>query len=123
MASTDRVAKLSSPSPGTSVFSESAKAHVEGLARAHNELFDKFSQSGQKWADRLQEEVHLFTELGTKLTAARSIPEVAAAYQSYADHRVEKAGEDAKRLMEDGQAFLESGARLWFNNWSRDASS
>lgn len=105
MASTDRVRPL-----GTETYSEE-------FAHMQNELFEQFQRSNQQWAERLQTEFKLFAELGTKLSAARSIPDAAAAYQSYANQHMVMASEDARRLFEDYQALVVSGAHLWRTNW------
>jgi hypothetical protein len=90
---------------------------TEELARAENELLEMFRKSNQEWSERLQTEVKLCSELGAKLNAARSIPEVAAAYQSYASQHLAMAGEDAQHLFEDYQTLAATGARLWTPNW------
>jgi len=115
MTSMDREAKPSTTGLGASEFG--ADKLAEELAYTQNALLEKFQKSHQKWADRLQTEVKLFSELTAKLNAARSIPEAAAAYQSYASRHVVMAGEDALHLFEDCQALAETGARLWSTNW------
>jgi hypothetical protein len=127
MSSTDRTTsrtrRSSEHDVSSSEFAAMAKTHAEDLARTQNELFDTFRKSSQKWADRLQAEVSLFSELSAKLTSARSIPEAAAACQNYAGQHVLMAGEDAKHLLEDGRVLFETGTRLWSSNWPRGASS
>ena len=97
--------------------SEFVTEKTEELVRAENELLERFRKSNEKWSERLQTEVKLFSELGAKLNAARSIPEAAAAYQSYASQHLAMAGEDARHLFEDCQVLAETGARLWTTNW------
>jgi hypothetical protein len=90
---------------------------TEELTHAENELLEKFRKSNQKWSQRLQTEVRLFSELEEKLNAARTIPEATAAYQSYANQHMAMAAEDARHLLEDCQAFAETSARLWAPKW------
>jgi hypothetical protein len=97
--------------------SEFVAVKPEELARTETELLEMFRKSNQEWSERLQTEINLFSELGAKLSAARSIPELAAAYQSYASQRVAMAGEDARHLFEDCQTLARTGARLWTTNW------
>jgi hypothetical protein len=91
--------------------------YTEQLARAQSELLETFQKSNQKWADRLQTEVKLFSELSARLGAARSIPEAAAAYQSYANQHLVMANEDARHVFEDYQALVKTGTHLWPANW------
>ena len=60
----------------------------------------------------MQSEAALASELATKLTAVRSIPEVATAYQEWATRHMEMAAEDAKRIFTDAQKLAESGTQL-----------
>ena len=60
----------------------------------------------------MKSEATLASEFANKLTAARSIPETATAYQKWASQRMEMAAEDAKHLLADSQKFAETGARL-----------
>ncbi len=65
----------------------------------------------------MQSHAKLGSEFVTKLTAARSMPEVATAYQEWASRQMEMATEDAKRIFADGQKLAETGARLLSNGW------
>ena len=60
--------------------------------------------------DRMQSEATMASEFSTKLTAARSIPEVATVYQKWATRRMEMAAEDAKRLFADSQKLHRDGS-------------
>jgi hypothetical protein len=97
--------------------SEFVVEKAEELARAENELLERFRKSTQKWSERLQTEVRIVSELSAKLSDARSIPEVTAAYQSFASQHFAMAGEDARHWFEDCQALAATGARLWTTNW------
>jgi len=97
--------------------SEFVVAKTEELAFTQTELLEMFRKSNQEWSERLQTEIKLLTELGANLNAARSIPEIAAAYQSYASQRVAMASEDTRHLFEHYQTLARTGARLWTTNW------
>jgi hypothetical protein len=97
--------------------SEFVAAKTEELARTETELLEMFRKSNQEWSERLQAEMKLLSELGAKLNTARSIPEAAAAYQSYASQRIAMVSEDARHLFEDYQTLARTGARLWTTNW------
>jgi hypothetical protein len=56
----------------------------------------------------MQSQAKLGSEFVAKLTAARSIPEVATAYQEWASRQMEMAAEDAKRIFADGQKLAET---------------
>jgi hypothetical protein len=69
----------------------------------------------RQWFDRAQSEANLASEFAFKLTAARSLPEVMAAYQKWTSRRFEMMAEDGKHLLADTQKFMEVGVRLLSN--------
>ena len=76
------------------------------------ELLGQFQETSRQWLDRVQTETKLASELASKLTAARSVPEVMAAYQDWGSRWLQLMGEDTVNLYEDTQRFIQSGARL-----------
>lgn len=90
---------------------------IERLVATQNELLKKLQEANENWFERLKSEVNLASDFTTKLAAARSVPETATAFQEWTSRRTEMAAEDAKRLLGDGQKFMETGARFWSKNW------
>ncbi len=81
------------------------------------EQLEKLQEVNRNWIDRMKSQAKLGSEFAAKLTAARSIPEVATAYQEWAGRQMEMAAEDAKRIFADGQKLAETGARFLSNGW------
>lgn len=106
---------LSNLFPGE--FGAMGKKRMEEFAKAQTELLDKLQETNQQWTERMQSEATLASEFAAKLTAARSIPEVATAYQEWAGRHMEMAAQDAKRIFADGQKLAETGVRLLSNGW------
>ena len=101
---------------------EMGKKRAEAMATMQAELFKEFQEISQYWTGRAKAEADLASELISKLTAARSVPETAKAYQEWASRRMQLAVEDSQRLFADGLKFAETGARLCSNsNTSRRA--
>jgi hypothetical protein len=121
MAQTESTtAKAEKSSPSNLIPPEIAamgKKRLGDLSATQNELLEKLQDVNRSWFDRIQSEASLASEFVTKLTAARSIPETATIYQEWARRRMEMAAEDAKRLLADGQKFMETGVRLLSNGW------
>jgi hypothetical protein len=67
-------------------------------------------------AMRVQSEANLASEFGSKLAAARSIPDAMIAGQEWATRRFEMMAEDRKHAT-DWQMFTETGARLLSKGW------
>jgi hypothetical protein len=98
-------------------FAAIGKKRLEDLAAMQKELLEKLQQMNLSWLDRMQSEATLASEFSSELTTARSIPETATVYQKWATRRMEMAAEDTKRLLVDGQNFIETGARLLSTGW------
>jgi hypothetical protein len=60
--------------------------------------------------------VRLLPLFSPQLSSQR-IPETATVCQEWASRCMEMAAEDTKRLLADGQKFVETGARLLSNGW------
>jgi len=98
-------------------FAAMGKQQLEELLATQNELMAKVQDTNKIWFDRMQSEATLASEFTAKLTAARSMPDVAMAYQEWGQRHMEMATDDAKRIFADGQKLAETGARLFSNGW------
>ncbi len=65
----------------------------------------------------MQSEAALAAELSARLTEARSLPDVATAYQEWATRHMEAAAEDSKRVMAAIQELAETGRELLTKAW------
>ncbi len=114
---TERTEKSSLPNLTPAVFAALGKKRFDELVAMQTERLEELQEANRNWLDRMQAEVTLASEFATKVTAARSIPEVATAYQEWASRHMEMATEDAKRIFADGQKIAQAGARLFLNGW------
>lgn len=101
-------------------FAEMGKKRIEDLVHAQTELFEKFQESSKQWLARLQSEANLASDLASRLTSARSIPDAMTACQEWSSRHVEMMAEDGKHLFADAQKFMETGSRFLSNGWWRD---
>src|SRR5262249_45289524 len=79
------------------------KAQTEGMLNLQKELLETYEQASRAWLDRVRSEVELWSRLGAKLTATRSVPEAMEAYQKCVGERMQMAAEDGKRLFDECQ--------------------
>jgi hypothetical protein len=98
-------------------FAAIGQKSFEGLASAQSELLGKLQKANQDWFERMQLEASEASKLASRLTTARSLPETTAACQEWASRRIEIAAEYSKRLLDNGQQFVETGARLFSNGY------
>lgn len=93
-------------------FAVTAKRQIEAITKAQSEALDNFQEMNQQWLDRIQAEASLASELASKLTAARSVPDAITAYQNWGSRRFEMMAEDTKHLWDDTQKFMQVSARV-----------
>ena len=91
---------------------EIGKKRAQALVAAQAELLNTFQSISQHWAVRAKSEADLASELMTKLTNTRSVPEIAAVYQEWASRRMRMAVDDSQRLFADSLKIMETSARL-----------
>jgi anaerobic ribonucleoside-triphosphate reductase len=98
-------------------FAAMGKKRLEKLAEIQKQQLGIVQEINRHWIDRMQSEAKLASEFATKLTSARSMPEVATAYHEWTSRHLDMAAEDAKRIVADSQQLVETGARLLSNSW------
>ena len=108
----ERTEKSSLPNLMPTEFAELGKKRIEEFVNTQKELVEKLQEMNRQWFDRAQAEANLASELASKLTAARSIPDAMAAYQEWASRRFEMMAEDGKHLLADTQKFMEAATHL-----------
>ncbi len=108
----ERTEKSSLPNLMPTEFAELGKKRIEEFVNTQKELVEKLQEMNRHWFDRAQAEANLASELASKLTATRSIPDAMAAYQEWASRRFEIMAEDGKHLLADIQKFMEATTHL-----------
>ncbi len=91
-----------------------AQSQVNGNV---TELFNSFNEASQRWFGCFEAEAKLTSELATKLTAARSLPDIMAAYQDWGTRNLEMIGGETKHFLDDAQKLMQSGAHVALTNW------
>ena len=98
-------------------FATIGQKSFEGLANAQSELLEKIQKANQDWFERMRLEATEASKFASRLTTARSLPEITAACQEWASRRMEIAADYGKRLLDNSQQFVETGARLFSNGY------
>ena len=116
-ASAERMAKSSSHTMFPAELVATGTKRFEDFVKAQSELLKTVQETNQKWFDRAQSEANLTSELVSKLTAARSMPEAMTACQEWTTRRIELMEKDGRALFGDAQKFMETATRLLANGW------
>ena len=72
---------------------------AEAATALQKELLEAYEQASRAWLARVQSEVALWSELATKLTATRSVPEALEAYSKCVSQWMQMTAEDGQRLL------------------------
>src|SRR5258708_31713895 len=89
------------------------KKRLQALFDAQSKLVDTLPALSREWISRAQAERELSSELLAKLTAARTLPESARAYQEWLSRRIDMFADETRMLLADTQKLVEVGARLF----------
>ena len=108
----DRAETLLSPEVVTM-----GKQCIEEFFNVQTELLERLQETNQHWLERVQSEVALASKFAAKLTAAHSVPEAMTTCQEWTGRHIEMIADDSKLLVADTQRFMETGARLLWNDW------
>jgi hypothetical protein len=103
--------------PAFPEISTMGKQCIEELVNVQTELLERLQETNRHWLERVQSEAALASKYATKLTATRSVSEAMTTCQEWTSRQIEMIAEDSKLLVADTQRFMETGARLLWNDW------
>src|SRR5262245_11255426 len=82
------------------------KERTDAMLGMQKELLSAYEQASRVWLARVKSEAELWSELATKLSATRSVPDAMQAYQECVSRRIKMAAEDGRQLFEDSQRLM-----------------
>lgn len=113
----DRSANTAS-SKSTRGGSEEAESKIGNAPfQVQSDFVSTLQELTRDWMARATSEVELGIKLSKNLSAAHSVPDAIAAYQEWVSEEMAARSEDARRLMANGQKFMDTSTRLLSNGW------
>jgi Phasin protein len=103
------------PNPATGDFVELGAKRFETFMDVQKQLVGIFEQLNRDQLARAKQETDLASEFAGKVTSARSIPDVMAAYQEWLSKRMTLFTEDGRKLFEDSQKVVNATMRFLSN--------
>jgi Phasin protein len=94
-----------------------AEKQFRAVAETQKDIFETLMKMNQHWMERASAEAQSMTDLGTKLTSARSLPDAAEAYQQWVTERTRTLAEDSQHFMADCQKFFDGVTRSLPKAW------
>jgi hypothetical protein len=113
------VSKSSDPPArsGAASLLEAGNEQTKTMLNVQKELLDTYDQASRAWLARIKSEVDLWSELASKLSSTRSVPEALQAYQECVAQRMQMAAEDGRRLTEESQRIVGTITRSLSRGW------
>ena len=90
---------------------------VEDVMSLQKQLVTYLQDVNRSWFEHMQSEAAMASEFGGRLAAARSIPDVATAWQEWAKRRMELLAQDGQDILTDTEKLIETGTRVFANGW------
>ena len=79
-----------------------------GLQKA---ILESCEHASRTWMDRVQSEISLWSDLATKLSSTKSVPEALEAYSKCVSQRMQMAADDGRKLAEEAQQLTQKFAK------------
>jgi hypothetical protein len=110
MAQKEQRGSAAQPLPNAADLADMGKKQVEAMVDVQKEFIRATEELNREWVERLRAEAELATELASKLTAAKSIPDTVGIYQEWMKRRVEMLASDMQKFTSLTARFL---PRAW----------
>ena len=94
-----------------------AEKQVNAITETQREFFETLAKMNQRWLDRATAEAKVASDLGSKLSAARSVPDAVEAYQQWMTDRTKTLTVDSQQFVTDCQTLMREAARLLPKSW------
>ena len=83
------------------------------LFGAQKLMLEEFVFLGNEFLDRAQTEMHLFSELVSKMAGAHSVKDIGAMYEECSKHQLEFIRRDCDRVFKNGERVIEAASKLF----------
>ena len=88
------------------------------MLNLQKEVLDVYEQASRAWLARVKSEIDLWSELASKLSTTRSVPEALEAYQKCAGQRMQMAADDGRQLFNECQKITRKITQSLSTGWS-----
>jgi hypothetical protein len=93
-------------------FTKLGKEQADALTDMQKEFTKLIEQANTEWLARMEQERELATDLAAKLSASKSLPDAAKAYQDWMARRMETITKDSQKFFSDSQKLMTSMNRF-----------
>ena len=97
--------------PGAEL-TKSIEKQFGAVVQTQKQMFDALVKMNQRWAIRAAADAKSATELGSKLSSARSLPDAFHIYQEWMTERAKSLAEEGQQFTADCEEFLREMTQL-----------
>ena len=83
------------------------------LFGAQKLMFEEFVFTGNELLDRAQTEMHLFSELVSKIAGAHSVKDIGTMYEECSKHQLDFIRRDCDRVFKHGERVIGAASNLF----------
>ena len=98
------------------------KNQTEAMLTMQKEMMAAYEEASHAWIERVKSEVALWSDLASKLSASKSLPDGVDACRDVVAQRMKLAAEDGQRLMAEGQKIIGAVTRSLSNGWPKQGN-
>jgi hypothetical protein len=80
---------------------------TEAALNLQKAILESCEQAGRTWIDRMQSEISLWSDLASKLSSTKSVPEAFETYTKCMSQRIQMAADDGRKLVEEAQQMTQ----------------
>jgi uncharacterized protein YjiK len=93
---------------GVEGLAKAAQTQAQGAMAVQQELWHLFEETRQDWLKLAQREAELASDLSVTLSACKTVPEIAKAYQDWMSESFMMLGQESQRIFVNSQKFMTS---------------
>jgi Phasin protein len=93
------------------------QGRTDAALALQKELLAAYEGASRAWLARVQSEVALWSDLASKLTATRTVPEALETYSQCVSQRMKMAADDGRLLADEAQQITQKITKSLGNGW------
>lgn len=80
---------------------------TESALNFQKTILESCEQASRAWIDRMQSEISLWSDLASKLSNTKSVPEAFETYTKCMTQRMQMAADDGRKIVEEAQQMTQ----------------
>ncbi len=90
---------------------------TEAALALQKELLAAYEEGSRAWLARVQSEVALWSDLASKMSATRTVPQALETYSQCVSQRMKMAADDGRLMADEAQKVVQKITKSLGNGW------